>query len=133
MTLDPVAKTGSVGFTIDAGSINTDIALRDKNLRSPNFFDIAKFPNIIYQSSIVIFSGDSPTSIEGNLTLLGVTKPVTLSINAYKCGPSPKNQKEKCSAVATAQIKRSDFGMTYALPLVGDEIKLVIEIEAYKD
>ncbi len=107
VTLDSVAKTGSVDITIDAGSINTDMALRDKNLRSPNFFDVAKFPSISYQSSVLIFSDDTLTGIAGNLTLLGVTKPVTLTINPYKCDTNPINQKERCRTAATTQIKRT--------------------------
>lgn len=133
VTLDRVAKNGAVGIDVEASAINTDHAKRDENLRSPNFLNTTKHPLIGYQSSAIQFVNDTPTSVEGKLTLLDVTKPVTLTINNFKCDTRPTDMKERCSATANAQIKRSDFGMTYALPLVGDEIKLEFEIEAYKD
>ena len=133
VTLDRIAQSGSVDIIIDADAINTDHVKRDENLRSPNFLNSPKYPKIIYQSSAVKFINHNPASVEGNLTLLDVTKPVTLTINNFKCDTRPTDMKELCGATASAQIKRSDFGMTYALPLVGDEIKLEFEIEAYKD
>lgn len=133
VTLDRAAKNGSVEIAIDAGSISTGWAKRDQHLSGPDFFNAAEFPVVTYKSSAVKFKGDNPSSVEGTLTLLGVSKPVTLSIDAFKCGTNPMNQKELCGAAASAQIKRSDFGMKYGLPGVGDDIKLVFEIEAYKD
>lgn len=136
VTLDRAAKTGSVEITIEAASITTGFAKRDKHLKSPDFFNVAEFPTLTYKSSAVKFQGDTPVSVEGNLTLLGVTKPVTLTISTFNCGPDPMDKlkkKQKCGADASAQIKRSDFGMKYAIPAAGDEVKLVFEIEAYKD
>jgi polyisoprenoid-binding protein YceI len=71
--------------------------------------------------------------VDGELTLLGVTRPVMLTIDAFNCGPNPMSKKEECGAAASAQFKRSDFGMKFGLPGVGDDIKLVFEVEAYKD
>lgn len=131
--LNRAAKNGSVDVTIEAASITTGFGKRDDHLRSPDFFNVAEFPNLTYKSSAVRFKGDTPVSVEGNLTLLGVTKPVTLTIHSFKCGNHPMNKKELCGADASAQIKRSDFGMKFGLPNVGDDIKLVFEVEAYKD
>ena len=133
VTLDRATKNGLMDIIIEAASINTDITVRDKNLRSANFFDVAKFPTIFYQSSAVIFTGDTPTSIQGNLTLLGVTRPVTLTLTAFNCGLQPATQLQRCKADAHTEIKRSDFGMRYGLPLIGDEIKLQFEIETYQN
>jgi len=133
ITLDRAAKTGSLEMAIQAGSVNTGFAKRDDHLRSPDFFNAAEFPVVNYKSNTIKFNGDSPASIEGSLTLLGVSKPVTLTVDNFKCGANPMNKKEECGANATAQIKRSDFGMKAFLPGVGDDIKLVFEIEAYKD
>ena len=133
VTLDRAAKKGSVDIAIEAASISTAWAKRDEHLRGPDFFNTAEYPNVTFKSSSVKFKGDTPSSVEGNLTLLGVTKPVTLIIDSFKCGTHPMNQKELCGANASAQIKRSDFGMKFALPNAGDEIKLVFEVEAYKD
>lgn len=133
ITLDRAAKNGTVDIAIEAASVSTGYAKRDEHLKSPDFFNAAEFPEISYKSSSVKFKGDTPASVEGKLTLLGVTKPVTLTIDAFKCGANPMNQKQECGAAASAQIKRSDFGMKAFLPGVGDDIKLEFEIEAYRD
>lgn len=133
VTLDRAAKSGSVDITIEAASLNTGYAKRDDHLKSPDFFNVAENPKITFKSSSVKFRGDTPATVEGTLTLLGVSKPVTLTINAIKCGTNPMNKKELCGAAASAQIKRSDFGMKYGAPGIGDDIGLVFEIEAYKD
>lgn len=133
ITLDRAARTGTVDIAIEAASISTGFAKRDDHLKSPDFFNAAEFPVISYKSSSIKFKGDVPASVEGKLTLLGVSRPVTLAIDAFKCGPNPMNQKPLCGAAASAQIKRSDFGMKSFLPGVGDDIKLEFEIEAYKD
>lgn len=133
ITLDSAAKTGTVDIAIDASSVSTGFAKRDNHLKSPDFFNAAEFPTISYKSSSIKFKGETPASVPGSLTLLGVTKPVTLTIDSFKCGTNPMNKKEECGAAATAQIKRSDFGMKAFLPGVGDDVKLEFEIEAYKD
>ncbi len=132
-TLDMAAKTGAIEISIDSASISTGFAKRDDHLKSPDFFNAAEFPAITYKSAKIKFKGDKPASMDGELTMLGVTKPVTLTVTAFKCDVFPMDQKYKCGADAHTQIKRSDFGMTKFLPGVGDEIKLEFEIEAYKD
>jgi len=133
VTLDRTAKTGSVDIAIEASSVSTGFAKRDDHLKSPDFFNAAEFPTITYKSSSMKFKGDVPTSVEGNLTLLGVSKPVTLTIDAFKCDTNPMNKKYECGAAASGQFKRSDFGMKYGLPGIGDDVKLEFEVEAYKD
>lgn len=133
ITLDRAAKTGTVDIGIDTDSISTGFAKRDKDLKSPDFFDVAEFPTMTYKSSSITFKGDTPVSVNGSLTLLGVTKPVKLTIDAFKCGINPMHKKEECGAGASAEIKRSDFGMKAFLPGIGDDVKLVFEIEAYKN
>ena len=133
LTIDRAAKVGSVEITIETASLSTGLKKRDAHLRSPDFFNTAEFPKATYKSTAVKFNGDTPTTVEGNLTLLGVTKPVTLTITAFKCGKNPMNQKAMCGIDATANMKRSNFGMNYALPGVGDNLKLTIEVEAYRD
>ncbi|CAH1189703.1 Polyisoprenoid-binding protein [Candidatus Nitrotoga sp. BS] len=133
ITLNRAAKSGSIDVTIEAASLTTGYEKRDAHLRSPDFFNVAEFPTLTYKSNAVTFKGDTPVSVEGNLTLLGVTKPVKLTILSFKCGNHPMNKKELCGADAAAQIKRSDFGMKFGLPNVGDDIKMVFEVEAYKN
>jgi polyisoprenoid-binding protein YceI len=86
-----------------------------------------------FKSNAVRFKGDVPVAAEGELTMLGVTKPVTLTITAFNCGVHPISKKDTCGADATASIMRSDFGMKYALPAVGDRVKLLIQVEATRD
>ncbi|TFH07172.1 MAG: polyisoprenoid-binding protein [Nitrosomonadales bacterium] len=133
LTIDRAAKVGSVDIIIEADSLNTGMKKRDAHLRSPDFFNTAEFPKVTYKSTAINFNGDTPTTVEGNLTLLGVTKPVTLIISSFKCGKNPMNQKAMCGIDAIAKMKRSDFGMNYALPGVGDNLKLTIEVEAYRN
>lgn len=136
ITLDRAAKRGTVDISIDAASVSTGFAKRDEHLKSPDFFNAAEFPAITYKSTKVKFRGDTPAAVEGNLTLTGVTRPVTLTIDSFSCGTDPMDplkKKQKCGAAASTQFKRSDFGMKAFLPGVGDDIKLVFEVEAYKD
>jgi polyisoprenoid-binding protein YceI len=133
ITLDREAKRGTVLVTIDTGSVDTGVAKLEEHLRGEDFFNIAKFPAMTFKSNTLKFSGDTPVAADGELTLLGVTKPVTLTITSFRCAQHPIAKKEACGADATATIKRSDFGMKYALPAVGDEVKLVINVEAFKD
>jgi polyisoprenoid-binding protein YceI len=133
VTLDRAAKTGSVEISIESASISTGFSKRDDHLKSPDFFNAVEFPAITYKSTAMHFKGNTPASVEGNLTILGVTKPVTLTIDAFNCGTNPMSKKDECGAGASAQIKRSDFGVKFGLPAVGDDVKLVFEIEAIKN
>ena len=133
ITLDRAAKTGSVNISIETDSVSTGYVKRDEHLKSPDFFNAAEFPAITYKSTAVHFKGDTPSSVDGNLTIMGVTRPVTLTIAAFNCGSNPMNKKSECGAGASAQIKRSDFGVKYGLPNIGDDVKLVFEIEAIKN
>ena len=139
-SFDRAAKTGSTEINIETASLTTGDSVkgnrpqsRDDHLRSGDFFNVKEFPTMSFKSTKVNFSGDLPSSVEGNLTLLGVTKPVTLSFERFKCGTNPFNKKDRCGGNAVGKIKRSDFGMKYAVPAVGDEIGLNIEFEGDKD
>ena len=133
VTLDRAAKTGSVELAIETASVSTGFVKRDDHLKSPDFFNAAEYPTITYKSTAIRFKGDVPSSVEGNLTIAGVTKPVTFTIDAFNCGANPMNKKEECGADASADIKRSDFGVKYGVPNIGDDVKLILEIEAVKD
>ena len=132
-TIDRAARTGSVKAIIETVSLCTGLQKYDDHLRSPDFSIRQNFLHAIYRSTAVRFNGDTPATVEGNLTLLAVTRPVTLTIVAFKRGTNPMNQKALCGIDATANLKRSDFGMKYALPGVGDDLKSTLEAEAYKD
>jgi len=133
ITLDRAAKTGTVEVSIDVASVSTGVEKLDEHLRSEDFFNAAKYPAMTFKSRRVSFSGDNPVSVDGELTLLGVTKPVVLTINAFHCAPNSFAKKDACGADAVAVLKRSDFGMKTYLPGLGDEVKLLINVEAFKD
>ena len=138
-SVDKAAKTGSLDATVDTVSIDTNendkgsrARSRDEHLRSADFFNAAEFPKMTFKSTKVTFSGDNPSSIEGNLTLLGVTHPLTLTIERFKCNPASGNAKERCGALAVGKLKRSDYGMKRGIPNIGDEITLVLAVEGDK-
>ncbi len=139
-TVDRAAKTGSLELVVQTASISTGDndkgsrpRARDEHLRSPDFFNVAEFPTMTFKGTGVKFQGDNVQSIDGQITLLGVTRPLTITLDTWKCGPHPVSKKEMCGGNAHGTVKRSDFGMKFGIPAVGDELKLWIEFEAYKD
>jgi polyisoprenoid-binding protein YceI len=133
VTLDAAARTGSIEAKIDTTSIDMGVEQLVKELKSESFFNAEKFPEMTYKSSKINFSGDNITSIDGELTLLGVTKPVTLNVDYFRCAPHPMIKKPACGANATAVIKRSDFGMKYLVGPVSDDVKITIQVEAISE
>ena len=134
ITLDRAAKTGSVDIVIDTTSIRTYDGRLDDQMKSENFFNVAKYPTMEFKGNKMVFDGDRVVQVDGDLTLLGVTKPVSLKVTNFVCGEHPMNKKPMCGAEATTTIMRSEWGMKYGLPkAVSDEIKLTIPIEAYKE
>jgi len=130
VVLDRAAKTGSVDVTIDATSVNTGYALFNEHIQAADYFDTANHPAITFKSSKMTFKGDQPVSVAGDLTIKGVTKPVTLTITHFKCQPHPMLKVEACGANATTQVKRSVFNMGKNVPYVSDEVTLTLAIEA---
>ena len=139
-TIDRAAKAGSIELNVETASIATGDSekgsrprARDEHLRSADFFNVAEFPRMTFKSTGVKFSGDNPAEIAGNLTLLGVTKPLTLKIERWNCREHPVYKKPMCGGNASAGLKRSEFGMKYGLAGIGDDLKLFFEFEAFKD
>lgn len=135
VTIDRAAKTGSIDVTIDAASIRTYDARLDAIVKGERFFNVEKYPTITFRSDRLAFDGDRLVAADGELTMVGVTKPVTLKIANVVCGEEPFRKKSLCGAEATATIRRSDWGMTYGLNIgnPGDEIRLTIPVEAYRE
>ena len=121
-----------VNVTIDTTSVDTNHAKRDEHLRSPDFFNAKEFPKMTFKSSKIEKTGDKTGKLYGDLTMLGVTKPVVLDITFNKDGVSPASKLETAGFSARGTVKRTDFGMKYGAPAVGDDIQLLIEIEAVK-
>jgi len=134
ITLDRTAKKGTVEVVIDTTSIKTFDPRLDDQMKSENFFNVAKYPTLTFRGSNVVFDGDRVVQVDGDLTMLGVTKPVSLKVANFVCGEHPINKKPMCGAEATTTIVRSEWGMKYGLPkAVSDEIRLTIPIEAYRE
>ena len=133
ITLDREAKTAAADITIDATSIDTGVQKLDEHLRKPDFFDATNHPSITFKGDRARFNGDTLAAIEGNLTMRGQTKPVTLTVSKFICGNHPMSKKALCGADAATMIKRSEFGVNYGLPVIPDEVKLIIQVEAYKE
>jgi polyisoprenoid-binding protein YceI len=138
VVFDPVAKTGSLEAKVATASVTTGdakrsdgVRSRDEHLRAADFFNSAEFPEMVYKSTKFNFNGENVESIEGNLTLLGVTKPLKFQVVSFKCGPNPFSKKPMCGADVEGSIKRSDWGMKFGVPGISDEVKLAIDLEAY--
>ncbi len=131
--IDRAHNSGFVDVKISAVSVSTGHKKRDQHLRSPDFFNVMEYPDISFKSTSIDYIDKDKAKIIGDLTLLGVSKSVTLSVNRIICGKNPVNKKQTCGFEAVSEIMRSDFGMTYGLPGVGDKVKLWFQVEAQKE
>ena len=141
-SIDRAAKSASVELEIPTATVNsgdTDKGqrprTRDEHLKNADFFNVQEFPSIAFKSTRVVFKGEDPVSVEGNMTMLGVTKPVTLHIDRWKCGPDIRTQGKRyqCGGNASGAFKRSDFGMKFGLPTaIGDEVKLWMSFYGFR-
>jgi polyisoprenoid-binding protein YceI len=132
--LDRDGHGSSVEAVIKVDSLDTGHETRDKILRGDKFFGVENFPEIRYVSTQVEFTGETTATVQGNLTLHGVTRPVTLEVEHLHCGVHPLLRVWACGFDARATIKRSDFGMTAYLPtIVGDDVQITIAAEAQRD
>jgi polyisoprenoid-binding protein YceI len=141
-SIDRAAKSGSLEVEIKTATVSTGDPerdnrprTRDEHLRNPDFFNVTEFPTMTFKSTAVKFAGDNPDVIEGNLTLLGVTKPVALKVERWRCGPDMRTQGKRfqCGGNASGSFKRSDFGMKFGLPTaIGDEVRLWISFYGFR-
>jgi polyisoprenoid-binding protein YceI len=129
VTYDPAAKTASIDMVINTKSVDTGSDLFNGHIQGADYLDTAQYGTATFKSTSLKFDGDKPVSIEGNLTVKGVTKPVTLTVTSFKHGTNMM-KKDAIGADASGTVKRSDFNMGKAVPLVGDEVTLEIVIEA---
>lgn len=112
---------------IDASSVSTGNEKRDKHLRSPDFFNAAEHPHIVFSSSKVQVTSDGNVTLTGNLTMLGKTKSVELK--GLLKGPKDVRGQSTLGLSVTGSIKRSDFGMTYGSPGIGDRVEMFLDLE----
>ena len=131
ISLDRATHSGDVDITIDATSIDFGNDRMNEHAKSAEMFDATKFPTATYKGKFSKFNGDAPTEVQGELTLHGVTKPVTLTINSFLCKMDPRSKKETCGADASATFSRFDFGISFGQQMgFKPEVKLAIQVEA---
>ncbi|MEZ3500324.1 YceI family protein [Pantoea sp. KPR_PJ] len=120
-----------VDVTLPITHIDSHVAALTKEFKGPEYFDTAKYPTATFHSTKVVAKGDNKFDVEGNLTLKGITKPVTLHATLNKQGEHPMVKKQAIGFDATGTIKRSDFKLDKYVPAVGDDVTLTISTEAY--
>ncbi len=122
----------AIQASIDASSVNTRVEMRDNDLRSPHFFDVAKYPTITFQSKKVEAAGASKLKITGDLTMHGVTKEVVLDVDGPALAPADAKGGPRMGASATTKINRQDYGLNGAPGVAGDDITITLDIELIK-
>lgn len=129
VVIDRAAKTGSVEAIIDTTTITTGSPRRDTILRAEDYFDTAKYPTATFKATNLAFDGESLVGAEGELTMRGVTKPVTLKVTNFKCVPAQANRRAMCGGEVSTVVKPSDFGMRKSGGHA-DEVKISVPVEA---
>ena len=133
-TLDPAAETGTVNVIIDTASIDFGMDALSKHVISAEMLDAERYPTAVYHGTLGDFKNGAPTTVTGELTLHGVTKPVNLQIDSFKCVMHPMKKKEDCGANAIGTFNRADFGVNYAQNLgFRQDVSLRIQVEGIKD
>jgi polyisoprenoid-binding protein YceI len=130
--LDPERRSGSIDFIVDVGSVNTGWDLRDAFLKSELMFDVERYPWIRFHSTRLAFEGPRLVAVDGEITLHGVTRPVRFDVTRMECGVETAVGHNGCGALVTGRISRSAFGMSFAYPLVGDEVALDFSVRAIR-
>ena len=131
--LDTAAQSGTVDVIIDTASIDLAHDKLNEHVSSAEILDVAKFPTAEYKGHFVAFADNAPKTISGTLTLHGVTKPVTLTVNSFKCMENPMIKKHVCGADASGSFNRADFGVNYAQQYgFNQNVLLRIQVEGIK-
>lgn len=134
VTFDRDTGAGTVDVKMDMSSIDFGNDKLNEHAKSPDIFDVARFPTATFKGKLSGFEDGKPTEVDGTLVMHGVSKPVTLKINSFMCKPNPMSKKETCGADASATINREDFGVSYGKAYgFHQEVKLQIQIEAVRE
>lgn len=133
LMLDEDKKTGRVDISIDAASIDTGLTILEEQLRSEDFFDVKRYPTLQFSGDKFRFVEDRLVAVSGNLSLHGVSLPVTLNVTRYKCGLNVARLRKVCGADLSTTIKRNEYGISKGTPFVGDEVRITIQVEAVRD
>jgi len=133
-SMDRDARVGHVLFNIETASLNMGFGTETSNSPGYRLLEVTRFPTMTFKSDKLVFDDKkNVVAAAGQLTLLGISKPITVSVSRFKCSVHPMFQKMMCAGNISATVKRSEFGMMSYIPAISDEIKVSIPIEAYKD
>lgn len=132
IVLDREAGTGTVEVVMDMTTFDTGHDKMDEHSKSGDILDVANYPSATYKGKLVDFMDGAPTRVEGELTFHGVTKPVELTINTFKCMEHPMKKIEVCGADAVGHFNRDDFGVDYGKPMFDMGVKILVTVEAFK-
>jgi polyisoprenoid-binding protein YceI len=133
IVLDKDKGTGTVDVIVDTSSIDFGMPKLNEHAQTADMFDVAKYPTATYKGKLTDFKNGAPTKVVGEFTLHGVTRPLTLTLDSFKCIDNPMDKKQHCGADATATLNRADYGINY-----GDKygfnmgVKLAIQVEAVR-
>lgn len=130
VSIDPAASRGALEITVDAASIDMGFEDWNRQMRSEEWFDTDRFPTLVFKGDRFEFRDGKPVAVDGTLTLLGVTRPLRLTIAGFGCTLNPFNKRTICGADIEARLRRSDFGMTRSLRSIGDEVVIRSPVEA---
>lgn len=132
VSFDRAAKTGKVDISFEVASVNTGTAAFDKHLQSADFFNAAQFPKARFVSDRFVFNGDQVSEVQGQFTLLGKTLPLTLKASRFNCFNHPMLKREVCGGDFEGVLDRAAHGMTYGVPGIPKDVRLVVQVEAIK-
>jgi polyisoprenoid-binding protein YceI len=130
--LDPAAGKGAIDVSIDASTVTSGSPPRETLLKGEDYFNVGQFPTITFKSNRVRFDGNAVVGADGELTMRGVTKPCALIVSGFKCATHPSTKTPVCGAEVTATVKRSEFGMTKNAASTGDDVTILIAVEALR-
>jgi polyisoprenoid-binding protein YceI len=133
VALDPGGTENLIEVVVDPASVDSGHDGLNAKLLGANFFQTARFPEVRFVARDIEFRDGRPVLARGELTLLGETRPVILEIREFACGRHFPSFRHFCGADVHAVIRRSEFGMNYGIPLIGDEVRLAIEVEAFRE
>jgi polyisoprenoid-binding protein YceI len=133
VVLDPQAGAGLIEVTVEAASVDTGLDDLNQKLRGAAFFAAGSFPEITFKADRIDYRDGKPVAAYGELTMLGQTRPLALEIRDYACTLQFLTRRPLCGADVHAVLRRSDFGMNFGIPLIGDEVKLAIEVEGFRE
>jgi polyisoprenoid-binding protein YceI len=133
LTLNFATKSGSVDFTIHTASIDMSMKYWSNQVADEGLLNVKAYPSMNFRSNKLIFDGEKVVAAEGQFTLLGITKPLRVTVNNFSCSTNPANNRSMCAGDIKGSFRRSDFGMKKYIPAVSDEVDISVPLEAYKD